>query len=172
VLERPSRFLEHAIEGDELVNRDRAHAGAPSRQVVSPYRPSPARGCTGICLDRNMPVQTYSVSMSEAIWAALLDPHRRAVLAALRVRPHAVGELVGVLGLTQPAMSKHLRVMRNAGLVRVVQDAQRRIYALDPAPLVELDAWLAPYRAMWNDSLDALGEHLDNTPDPKLEEKR
>jgi DNA-binding transcriptional ArsR family regulator len=119
-----------------------------------------------------MPVQTYSLFMREAIWAALLDPHRRAVLGALRVRPHAVGELVDVLGLTQPATSKHLRVMRKAGLVRVVPDAQRRIYALDPTPLVELDAWLAPYRAMWNDSLDGLGEHLDNTPDPNTEEKR
>src|SRR3954462_4842001 len=97
----------------------------------------------------------------ETTWAALADPSRRAVLTLLRERPRAVGELVGELRLTQPATSKHLRVLREAGLVRVEADAQRRIYALDPAPLAELDAWLAPYRALWNDRLDALGRHLD-----------
>jgi DNA-binding transcriptional ArsR family regulator len=101
----------------------------------------------------------------EATWAALADPSRRAVLGLLRERPHAVGELVGALRLSQPTTSKHLRVLRNAGLVRVIPDAQRRIYALEPAPLSELDAWLAPYRALWNDRLDALGRHLDATED-------
>lgn len=101
--------------------------------------------------------------MHEAVWAALNDPHRRAVLTLLRQRPHAVGELVGALSLSQPTTSKHLRVLREAGLVRVLPAAQRRIYALDPAPLAELDAWLAPYRALWNDHLDALGRHLDAT---------
>ena len=99
----------------------------------------------------------------EATWAALADPNRRAVVGLLRRRPHAVGELVGALQLSQPATSKHLRVLREAGLVRVVPDAQRRIYALGPAPLAELDAWLDPYRALWNDRLDALGRHLDET---------
>jgi DNA-binding transcriptional ArsR family regulator len=99
----------------------------------------------------------------ETTWAALTDPHRRSVLGLLRQRPHAVGELVTALRLSQPATSKHLRVLREAGLVRVLPEAQRRIYALDPAPLVELDAWLAPYRALWNDRLDALGQHLDDT---------
>jgi DNA-binding transcriptional ArsR family regulator len=102
-------------------------------------------------------------AVREATWAALTDPHRRAVLGLLRERPHAVGELVGALRLTQPTTSKHLRVLREAGLVRVLPDAQRRIYALDPEPLAELDAWLAPYRALWNDRLDALGRHLDET---------
>src|SRR3954469_14687011 len=101
----------------------------------------------------------------EATWAALADPNRRAVLGLLRDRPHAVGELVGALRLTQPTTSKHLRVLREAGLVRVLPDAQRRIYALDPAPLADLDEWLAPYRALWNDRLDALGRHLDATED-------
>jgi DNA-binding transcriptional ArsR family regulator len=99
----------------------------------------------------------------EATWAALTDPHRRAVLGLLRERPHAVGELVGALRLSQPTTSKHLRVLREAGLVRVLPAAQRRIYALEPGPLAELDAWLAPYRALWNDRLDALGRHLDDT---------
>jgi DNA-binding transcriptional ArsR family regulator len=99
----------------------------------------------------------------EATWAALADPHRRAVLGLLRERPRTVGELVGALRLTQPATSKHLRVLREAGLVRVVPEAQRRIYTIEPAPLAELDAWLDPYRALWNDRLDALGTHLENT---------
>jgi DNA-binding transcriptional ArsR family regulator len=99
----------------------------------------------------------------EATWAALTDPHRRAVLGLLRERPHAVGELVGALRLSQPTTSKHLRVLRDAGLVRVLPAAQRRIYALEPGPLAELDAWLAPYRALWNDRLDALGQYLDDT---------
>jgi len=99
----------------------------------------------------------------EATWAALADPHRRAVLGLLRERPRAVGELVGALRLTQPATSKHLRVLREAGLVRVVPEAQRRIYAIEPGPLAELDAWLDPYRTLWNDRLDALGQHLENT---------
>jgi DNA-binding transcriptional ArsR family regulator len=101
------------------------------------------------------------MTVDEGTWSALLDPHRRAVLELLRRRPHAVGELVGALQLSQPTTSKHLRVLREAGLVRVVPDAQRRIYAIDPAPLAELDAWLAPYRDLWNDRLDALGRHLD-----------
>jgi DNA-binding transcriptional ArsR family regulator len=98
----------------------------------------------------------------EAAWAALNDPNRRALLARLRERPHAVGELSGALRLSQPTTSKHLRVLRDAGLVRVRTDAQRRIYALDPEPLAELDRWLAPYRALWNDRLDALESHLDD----------
>src|SRR3954452_24964164 len=102
-------------------------------------------------------------TVREATWAALSDPHRRAVLGLLRERPRAVGELVDVLRLTQPATSKHLRVLREAGLVRVVPEAQLRIYAIEPGPLAELDAWLGPYRALWNDRLDALGKHLETT---------
>ncbi len=96
-------------------------------------------------------------------WSALADPHRRAALELRRERPRPVGELVQRLGLTQPGTSKHLRVLREAGLVQVRVEAQRRVYALDPAPLVELDAWLAPYRRLWGDSLDALERHLDRT---------
>lgn len=84
-------------------------------------------------------------------------------MAMLLERPRAVGELVDGLGLTQPSTSKHLRVLRDAGLVRVRPEAQRRVYEIDPGPLVELDAWLAPYRAFWETRLDALGRHLDRT---------
>jgi DNA-binding transcriptional ArsR family regulator len=101
--------------------------------------------------------------VSDAIWSVLIDPNRRAMLDLLRERPRAVGELVDELDLSQPTTSKHLRVLREAGFVYVQRDAQRRIYALDVAPLAQLDAWLAPYRQLWNDSLDTLGRHLDAT---------
>ncbi|MEV0634921.1 metalloregulator ArsR/SmtB family transcription factor [Streptomyces sp. NPDC050619] len=102
--------------------------------------------------------------MSDAsLWTALADPHRRAIVALLLERPRSVGEIVAACGLSQPSTSKHLKVLKEAGLVRVRQDAQRRVYALDPAPIAELDAWLAPYRALWNGSLDALGRRLDET---------
>ena len=94
-------------------------------------------------------------------WAVLADPNRRAVLELLLERPRAVGELVDRLGLSQPGTSKHLRVLREAGLVKVRTEAQRRVYALQPRPLAELDAWLAPYRRLWSESLDALERHLD-----------
>lgn len=105
--------------------------------------------------------------MQDTVWMALSEPHRRAVLDRLRNRPHAVGELVDALRLSQPATSKHLRVLREAGLVRVLPEAQRRIYAIEPAPLADLDVWLAPYRGLWNARLDALGRHLD-----EIKEKR
>lgn len=94
-------------------------------------------------------------------WSALVDPHRRAVLTLLLERPRPVGELVERLGLTQPGTSKHLRILREAGLVRARTEAQRRVYELEPRPLAELDAWLAPYRQLWEARLDALERHLD-----------
>src|SRR5919109_314535 len=94
-------------------------------------------------------------------FAALAEPTRRHILDLLRERPRPVGELVLHLGLSQPGTSKHLRVLRQAGLVRVRQDAQRRWYELRPEPLIEVDAWLAPYRQMWAQRLDALERHLD-----------
>ncbi|MGI5125660.1 ArsR/SmtB family transcription factor [Pseudonocardia sp. CA-107938] len=91
----------------------------------------------------------------------LAEPVRRRILDLLRERPRLVGELTAELGLSQPGTSKHLRVLREAGLVRVRSDAQRRWYELDPAPLVEVDEWLAPYRWMWSQRLDLLERHLD-----------
>ncbi len=95
----------------------------------------------------------------------LADPARRAILDLLRERPRPVGELTAELGLSQPGTSKHLRVLREAGLVRVRAEAQRRWYELDPGPLAEVDAWLAPYRRMWTDRFDALERHLDADPE-------
>jgi DNA-binding transcriptional ArsR family regulator len=107
----------------------------------------------------------------EAIWLALADPHRRAMLDVLREEPTPVGALAGTLGLSQPATSKHLRVLRDAGLVLVRKEAQQRIYAVNAHRMADLDAWLAPYRKLWNERLDALGDHLDrDQPDHHLPE--
>ena len=91
----------------------------------------------------------------------LAEPARRHILDLLLERPRAVGELVDAVGLSQPGTSKHLRVLRDAGLVDVHKEAQRRVYALRVEPLAELDAWLEPYRRLWADRLDALERHLD-----------
>lgn len=94
-------------------------------------------------------------------FAAVAEPSRREILDLLREGTRSVGEIVERTGLSQPGVSKHLRVLRDHGLVRVRRDAQRRLYDLEPAPLAELDAWLEPYRALWSNRLDALGRHLD-----------
>ena len=98
-------------------------------------------------------------------FAALAEPSRRQILDLLRERERSVNELVADLGLSQPGVSKHLRVLREAGLVEARVDAQRRVYRVQPEPLVRLDAWLAPYRRMWSGRLDALEAHLACEPD-------
>jgi DNA-binding transcriptional ArsR family regulator len=94
-------------------------------------------------------------------FAVLAEPSRRTILDLLRERPRPAGELVEALGISQPGVSKHLRVLREAGLVKVRAEAQRRWYELDPAPLADVDAWLEPYRRLWSGRLDALERHLD-----------
>jgi DNA-binding transcriptional ArsR family regulator len=96
------------------------------------------------------------------VFDVLAEPNRRRILDLVRERPRPVGELVGELGLTQPGTSKHLRVLREAGLLEVRPEGQRRIYVLRPEPLAELDVWLAPYRKLWSARLDALERHLDD----------
>ena len=102
----------------------------------------------------------------------LAEPTRRQILDLLLESPRSVGELVGELDATQPTTSKHLRVLRDAGLVHVHPDAQRRVYRLRPERLAELDAWLAPYRRLWEGSLDALEAHPDANPDPPERSRR
>jgi DNA-binding transcriptional ArsR family regulator len=91
----------------------------------------------------------------------LAEPTRRRILDLLRERARPVGELVELVGLSQPGVSKHLRVLREAGLVGVRQDAQRRWYELRVEPLAEIDGWLQPYRKLWAGRLDALEHHLN-----------
>ncbi len=95
-----------------------------------------------------------------AVLEVLAEPHRRRILDVLRQGELPVGALVDELGSSQPLVSKHLRVLREAGLVEARVDGQRRLYRLRPEPLVELDAWLEPYRQMWRTSLDQLEAHL------------
>jgi DNA-binding transcriptional ArsR family regulator len=99
--------------------------------------------------------------MATSTFEALAQPTRREILDLLREGERSVGELVARVSLSQPGVSKHLRVLRDAGLVRVRVDAQRRLYGVRPEPLSEIDAWLAPYRHLWADRLDALERHLD-----------
>ena len=97
-------------------------------------------------------------------FAVLAEPTRREILDLLRDGELPVGDLVERLRLSQPAVSKHLRVLRDAGLVVVRPDAQRRLYRLRPEPLTEIDEWLAPYRRLWARSLDSLEQHLEEDP--------
>lgn len=97
-------------------------------------------------------------------YAALADPSRRRILDLLRRRDRSVSDLVEGIGLSQPGVSKHLRVLREAGLVHVRKDGRTRWYSLRPQPLAELDRWLEPYRVHWSERLDALERHLEENP--------
>lgn len=94
----------------------------------------------------------------------IAEPNRRQILDLLREGERPVGELVEALDVSQPAVSKHLRILREAGLVEVRASAQRRLYRLQPGGLRELDEWLAPYRSLWADRLDALERVVDDLP--------
>ncbi|HEY0454159.1 metalloregulator ArsR/SmtB family transcription factor [Actinophytocola sp.] len=96
-----------------------------------------------------------------SVFEILAEPNRRRILDLLRRGEHSAGELLEHLPLAQPTVSKHLKLLREAGLVAVRQDAQRRLYRLRADPLAEIDEWLAPYRAHWRTRLDALERHLD-----------
>lgn len=97
-------------------------------------------------------------------YAALAEPNRREILDLLRGGERSVGDLVDRLTLSQPGVSKHLRVLREAGLVDVRSRGKQRLYALRAEPLAEVDAWLEPYRAFWSQQLDALERHLEENP--------
>ena len=101
-----------------------------------------------------------------AVLEVIAEPTRRRILDAVRDRERSVGELVRAVGMHQPGVSRHLKVLRDAGLVEVRPDAQRRLYRLRPEPLIELDEWLAPYRAEWARRLDSLEQHLQRTATP------
>ncbi|MEY2402185.1 MAG: hypothetical protein QOJ08_2296 [Ilumatobacteraceae bacterium] len=101
-----------------------------------------------------------------AVLGVIAEPTRRRILDAVRGGERSVGELVEKVGMHQPGVSRHLRVLREAGLVEVRRDAQRRLYRLRPEPLMELDAWLEPYRTEWTARLDSLEGHLRRTTEP------
>jgi DNA-binding transcriptional ArsR family regulator len=97
----------------------------------------------------------------ESVFEIVAEPNRRAILSLLASNQQSVGEIERQLRMSQPAVSKHLRVLRDAGFVESTVDAQRRLYRLRPEPLQELDAWLAQFRRFWETHVDALERHLD-----------
>jgi DNA-binding transcriptional ArsR family regulator len=101
-------------------------------------------------------------------FSAVADPKRRAMLDLLVKRERSAGELVSAFpDISQPAVSKHLRILKDAGLVDMRVQAQQRIYALQPQGLAELDAWIAKYKVFWSDRLDSLERHLDKNKGAK-----
>ncbi|MFF0492796.1 ArsR/SmtB family transcription factor [Nocardia sp. NPDC003482] len=104
--------------------------------------------------------------MAADVFTVVAEPQRRRILERLRVGAATVGELVDGLELPQPTVSKHLKVLRDAGFVTVEVAAQRRVYRLAPGPFEELDGWLSPYLRLWRHHLDALGRHLDRKEPP------
>jgi DNA-binding transcriptional ArsR family regulator len=101
----------------------------------------------------------------QSTFEVVAEPTRRRILDLLLEAERPVGDLVAVLAMSQPAVSRHLRVLRDAGLVRIRPDAQRRVYRLEPEPLAAMDEWLRPYRRLWAASLDSLARHLDEMDD-------
>ncbi|MGB8885253.1 MAG: metalloregulator ArsR/SmtB family transcription factor [Candidatus Korobacteraceae bacterium] len=107
----------------------------------------------------------------ESVFEIIAEPNRRAILSLLVSSEQSVGEIERQLRMPQPTVSKHLRVLRDAGFVEATVDAQRRLYRLKPEPFQEVDAWLAPFRRFWSAYLDALERHL-NHMDPSTPTKR
>jgi len=107
----------------------------------------------------------------ESVFDILADSNRRAILSLLVLSQQSVGEIERQLRMPQPTVSKHLRVLRDAGFVEATVDAQRRLYRLRPEPLQEVDAWLAPFRRFWNAHVDALERHLDRMHEATPKEK-
>ena len=118
---------------------------------------------------------TY-INEVESVWEVIAEPNRRAILSLLVSSQQSVGEIERQLGMPQPAVSKHLRVLREAGFVESTVDAQRRLYRLKPEPLQEVDMWLTPFRRFWSAHIDALERHLDrmdqSTPTKKKRNSR
>jgi DNA-binding transcriptional ArsR family regulator len=100
----------------------------------------------------------------ESAFDIVAEPNRRAILSLLVSSQQSVGEIERHLRMSQPTVSKHLRVLREAGFVESTVDAQRRLYTIKPGPLQEIDTWLAPFRRLWSTHLDALERHLDRMP--------
>jgi len=107
----------------------------------------------------------------ESVFEIIAEPNRRAILSLLVSSQQSVGEIERLLRMPQPTVSKHLRVLRDAGFVESTVDAQRRLYRLKPEPLQELDAWLAQFRRFWSAHIDALERHLDRMNDDRMDQK-
>jgi DNA-binding transcriptional ArsR family regulator len=109
----------------------------------------------------------------ESIFAIIAQPNRRAILRLLASAERSVGDIEERLHIPQPSVSKHLRVLKDAGFVESRVDAQRRLYRIKPEPLMEIEAWLAPFRRYWSGHLDALERHLDQSnPAPRRKRRK
>src|SRR5947208_8777090 len=108
----------------------------------------------------------------ESAFEIIAEPNRRAILSLLVLSQQSVGEIERQLGMPQPTVSKHLRVLREAGFVESTVDAQRRLYRLKPEPLQAVDAWLAPFRRFWSAHVDALERHLDHMDRPTASKQK
>ena len=108
----------------------------------------------------------------ESVFEIIAEPNRRAILSLLVSSQQSVGEIERQLGIPQPTVSKHLRVLRESGFVESTVDAQRRLYRLKPEPFQEFDAWLAQFRRFWSAHVDALERHLDRIDEPTLTKKK
>lgn len=128
-------------------------------------RQGPVYALTRICASR------YTKSV-ESVFDIIAEPNRRAILSLLVSAEQSVGEIERQLRMTQPAVSKHLRVLRDAGFVEATVDRQRRLYRLKPEPFQEVDAWLAPFRRFWSAHLDALERHLDRFDQATLTKRK
>jgi DNA-binding transcriptional ArsR family regulator len=112
----------------------------------------------------------YTITM-ESAFNIIAEPNRRAILSLLVSSQQSVGDIERKLRMTQPTVSKHLRVLRETGFVESAVDAQRRIYRVKPESLQEVDAWLAPFRRLWSKHVDALERHLDHMQQPSPKKK-
>jgi DNA-binding transcriptional ArsR family regulator len=108
----------------------------------------------------------------ESVFEIIAEPNRRAILSLLVSSQQSVGEIERQLRMAQPTVSKHLRVLRDAGFVESTVDAQRRLYRLKSEPLQKLDAWLAPFRRFWSAHVDALERHLDRMEEPTATKRK
>ena len=121
---------------------------------------------TGIC-------SVEYIKSVKPVFEIIAEPNRRAILSLLASSQQSVGEIERQLRMPQPTVSKHLRVLREAGFVESRVDAQRRLYRLKPEPLQEVDVWLAPFRRFWSAHLDALERHLDHMDQsPPIKKKK
>lgn len=121
-----------------------------------------------IFLDTYIPYRVYKEAV-ESAFEIIAEPNRRAILTLLATAEKSVGEIERQLRMSQPSVSKHLRVLRESGFVESTVDAQRRLYRLKPEPLQQIDAWLAQFRRVWSAHVDALEHHLDQTDPHRTE---
>ena len=153
----PVRRPHQSHLADQLL-RDQYDSGQRCPLLFALVIPSPGRR-TLYALTRICPVKY--IKKVESVFEIIAEPNRRAILSLLVSSQQSVGEIERQLRMPQPTVSKHLRVLREAGFVESTVDAQRRLYRLKPEPLQEIDAWLAPFRRFWSAHVDALERHLD-----------